>query len=93
MSKLNLYVEERNPDLLPFVNSICILNEVDDIVNKEKLEDNFEEGLDHFKQSFEVLKDKFNVSETNKINVINSHLADFLRRTEETLLKCSDQTV
>ena len=61
------------------------------VCNSEVLPHNFIEVLDKFSSSWFQLKKKFNVSTSNKIQIILDHLEDYFCETDMTLLKTSEE--
>ena len=54
---------------------------------------NYKELIEKFLNSFQVLHEKFNVSYTNKIHIIESHLEYYLDNTKKSLGFYSDQLI
>ena len=93
ITKLEDFVDKEDSNLLPFVASLWHLNVIDDIVNKDKIDEDFEEAIALFRDSYGDLKETFNISESNKIHVIVAHLSDFMKRNNTSLKKYTDQVI
>ena len=93
ITKLEDFVDKEDSNLLPFVASLWHLNVIDDIVNKDKIDEDYEEAIALFRDSYGDLKETFNISESNKIHVIVAHLSDFMKRNNTSLKKYTDQVI
>ena len=57
------------------------------------LDKNYKELIENFLNSFQILHEKFNVSYSNKIHIIESHLEYYLDTTKKALGFYSDQLI
>ena len=92
VGKLEDLVKYEDEDMMPFVDVIWKTKLLDEILNITDLEDEFEEVIEAFSESYKVIHDNFQVSETNKVHIIASHISDYLKSTKTTLRKTKDQT-
>ena len=87
LDMLEELVAEEDCELLPFIENLRDLKSLDEVVNSEILPENFNEVIHAFEDSYRELNEKFQVSITNKVHIIFSHLEIYLENTGETLLK------
>ena len=80
-------------NLFPFVTCLEQLQLLNQGVSGVILDPNYKELIQNFLQSFEDLHEKFNVSYTNKIHIIESHLEYYLDSTKKSLGYYSDQLI
>ena len=84
---------EQNVNALPFVENMVNIKLLDELINKDELENDFEEVIKSFENSYNSLKTQFKISIPNKIHVMISHLSTYLKNSGESLKKVTDQTI
>ena len=80
-------------NLFPFVTCLEQLQLLNQGVSGVVLDPNYKVLIQNFLQSFEDLHEKFNVSYTNKIHIIESHFEYYLDSTKKSLGYYSDQLI
>ena len=76
---------EDQTDLIMFIEYLRSIAEVHMISTSVEVPEEAESVLKNFREKFEVLRDKFTLSETLKIHVISSHYSYYFRQTKQTL--------
>ena len=76
-----------------FVTCLENLQLLHEGVSGVKLDPNYDNLIDNFMTSFEVIHKEFGVSYTNKVHIIESHLKYYFKTTNKSLGYYSDQLV
>ena len=75
-----------------FVDHLQNIGRVHRVSNSKDLDiDEAREVLDQFAVTWELLRDKFDLSESMKIHIVKDHLFDTFELTGRSLLKASDE--
>ena len=75
-----------------FIIHLKNISEVHKVATKKELDiDDAKEVLTKFTNDWKVMRDKFNLSESLKIHIINDHMLDYFELTGKTLLTVSDE--
>ena len=93
LTKLESHLKDDHEELLPFVETMWFNHLLDELVNKDSLEEEVFEVIKSFENAYMCLKEKFNISITNKVHIIIDHLSDYLKENKTTLRSTTDQTI
>ena len=79
--------------LSEFEDILRNLKKVHTLCNENNLPHNYVKILDNFTESWNNLSEKYSISTSPKLHIINDHLIDYFDLTEMTLRKTSDELI
>ena len=78
---------------IEFENALESLNELNHLISKEMLPNDYVAVINRFSNKWFILSDKFQLSTPPKIHIIIDHLQDYFDATGLSLVKTSDQLI
>ena len=100
LNNINLIEKEVPQEFSPFIDALDALKEVRHATYGNKLSycsprpaPYFDNVIKNFEDKYNILKDTFKVSITNKIHIMSEHIPEYIREKELSLGRSSDQLI